>query len=201
MQKLEAVNFLLNLMGSPPIGNLTSLHPDAQTCITKLEDADRTIQLKGWWFNTDYNVMLTPDATSKEIAIPSDTMKLIASSRLGVVQRGTKAYDTHNNTYQFDVPIYFNYVRRLHWEWLDESVQDAAKFMAGYQVCHDDLEDEIKADSQEQLMKMAMVQLKKDNLRVQRRNIHTSPRIARAMYRVRPYHFRNQGTNPLFPGG
>ena len=201
MTELESVNFLLNLMGSPPVTSLTSLHPDAQSCYTKLKDADRTIQIKGWWFNTDYNVLLTPDATSKELAVPSDTLKLIATSRLGVVQRGAKAYDTHNNTYQFDAPVYVNYVRRVTWDLLDETVQEAAKFLAGYQICTDDLEDDVKADNQKDLMQMAMIQLKKDNLRIQRRNVFTSPRVSRAQYRVRPYNFASGGRNPLYPGG
>lgn len=203
IEKLEAVNYLLGLMGSPPVGDLVdSLHPDVSVCLNHLNEADRTIQIRGWWFNKDYYVELTPDATTKEISFPSDTLEVTATNRLGVVQRGVKAYDTLNNTYQFDANIFVNYIRRLDWDLLDESVQEACKFLAAKQLCSIDLEDDAKADTQEQMFTAAMIQMKKTDLRVKRRNIFTTPRVSRALYRVRPYKNTSAGgRNPYFPGG
>lgn len=202
MQELDAVNYLLNLMGSPPVGDIESLHPDVQSCVNHLRDADRTIQIRGWWFNRDYSVLLEPDETTKELTLPTDTLEMTATSQLGAVQRGTKVYDTCNNTYQFNNNLYVNYMRRVDWDWLDESVQDTIKFLAGKQLCSNDLEDEVKADAQSELFTAAIIQMKKTNLRVQRRNIFTTPRVLRAMHRVRPYRLQSAGgTNPTFPGG
>lgn len=201
MEKLDAVNYLLGLMGSTPVGDLETLHPDVVACITKLDDATKTIQSRRWWFNTDYDVELTPDETTKELLLPTDTYKMISTSRQGAVQRGTKVYDTYCNTYQFDAPIYVNLIRHLDWTLLDYAVQDAIKFLAGKQLMSDDLEDEIKADAQNELLIALMIQLKKENLMVLRRNMLLTPQILKARYRVRPYRLGAQGRNPLFPGG
>jgi len=201
MQYLDAVNYQLALLGSPPVATVDELHPDVQSAITALTEANKAIQNKSWWFNTDYNVKMTPDATTKEITLGSSVYEVIATSRLGVIQRGTKLYDTYNNTYQFDIPVYINTVNRLDWDLLDESVQDTIKFRAAVHVCENDLEDFTKAETQKEFFQAAIIQMKKTNLKIQRRNIFTTPRVARAMYRVRPYALANGMRNPLYPGG
>lgn len=201
MEKLKAVNYLLSLLGSPPVGDLESLHPDSETCVNRLEEADLSLQKKGWWFNQEYAYLLSPDETTQEIAVPLNTLEATITNRLGVVKRGDKLYDTINHTYQFTTDLYVNLVVKLDWTLLDENVQDTIKFFAGTQLMGADLEDSVKEASQARLYTDAMSDLKKTNLRVQRRNAILSPTGARLRAGVRPYGARSGSVDPYSPGG
>jgi len=201
MEKLETVNYLLSLLGSSPVGDLETLHPDAEVCINRLNEASRTIQKKGWWFNQEYSYFLEPDATTKEIALPTFCLEATVTNWGGVIKRGLKLYDTVNHTYQFTNSLYVNMIVKLDWELLDENAQDTIKFFAGMQLMGADLEDSIKEAAQAKLYTDAMTDMKKTNLRVQRRNILGSPASLKARAGVRPYGLRSGSIDPTNPGG
>jgi len=187
MDRLETVNYLLGLLGSPPVSDLETLHPDAQVCKDRLDEADLTIQKKGWWFNTEYAYLLAPDETTSEIALPLNTLQAVVTSRQGVIKRGFKLYDVFAHTYQFTNSLYVNLRVQLDWDLLDEEVQDTIKFFAGTQLMGSDLEDSVKEASQARLYTDAFSDLKKTNLKIQRRNILLSPASVKLRAGVRPY--------------
>ena len=53
MEQLIAVNYLLSLIGSSPVGDLETLHPDAAIAKARLDEANKGLQEEGWWFNQD----------------------------------------------------------------------------------------------------------------------------------------------------
>lgn len=201
MQKLKAVNYLLNLIGSPPVGDLETLHPDAQACIDRLEEADLTTQKAGWWFNTEYKWTFIPDATTSELVLPAMTLEANVTSRRGVIKRGSKLYDAINHTYQFQEPATANLVIQLDWDLLDETVQDTIKFFAGIQLCEIDLEDQIKANGQSKFYTKGLTDMKKTNLRAIRRNSLNTPTSRMLRAGVRPYRQAGAATDPTFAGG
>lgn len=202
MTELEAVNYLLDVLGSPPLGDLETLHPDADSSLKKLRDSAATLQKEGMWYNKELSVEFTPDETTKEIILPNTCLKVLGICGDFVIQRGTKLYDTINNTYQFDAAIHIDYIDNLQWDLLPYSVQEAAKFHGAMQVCSIDLEDARKYEEQRALYEVAYIQLKKDDLEIKRRNVLNTPTSRRMRAAVRPYRLYGGGSyNPYRPGG
>ena len=201
IDKLDAVNYCLSILGSTPVGSLEdSLHPDADICLTRINEALLTIQKEGWWFNTEVNWALTPDA-NKDIDLPANTIKVLGIQGEFVIQRGIKLYDSINNTYQFDNAVTVNLIVNLDWDLLPFSVQESAKYLAAQRVCEIDLEDHIKASGEEKQFTASYIQLKKEDLQIEQRNALRSPKAMLTRSGVKPYRRRTQGTNPNFAGG
>lgn len=199
MELVEAQDYLIGLLGSAPTGDITSLNPDAQAARARLDDVSGTVQKKGWWFNTDYNVTMSPSIDDKEILLPSNVIKIIPQNN-SIVQRGIKLYDSYNNTYQFEGDVVATRIVKLDWDLLPIDAQDLIRFTAGAELISSELEDTTKAAEVAELARTALLELKQAQMRVQRRNIFATPRVARAQAGVRPYRGM-RGKNPTRPGG
>jgi hypothetical protein len=196
--ELDAVNYLLDVLGSTPVDSLDTLHPDLASCQTKLKVSSKFLQSPGLWYNQDISIVLTPDVTTKEIAIAPNTLKVNAAPYNDfVIQRGLKLYDSVNNTYQFECPVTVDIIRLLDWDELPATVQDSIMFHAAKQVCDIDLEDEAKARTQNSLFKAVFGQVRAEDVQLKRRNLLNSPQASRVTSR-----YRNSRTvNPMRPGG
>lgn len=99
--KLSAVNQCLNNIGEAPVTSLDSgLLVDAQVALDVVEEVNRTVQSKGWYFNTE-TMTLTPN-TSNNISLPNNTLKVdTTGTSIGydLIKRGTRLYDRENNTF------------------------------------------------------------------------------------------------------
>lgn len=198
--ELDAVNYGLSILGSSPIGNLDDRHPDADICLTRVRDAAKQVQKDGFWFNRELCWTLTPDETTNEIILPSNTLKVIGIQGDFVIQRGMKLYDTQNNTYQFTAPIVVDIIVELVWDELPFSVQDWAKHLASQKLCEIDLEDNVKAGTEEKHVMKAEVTVKKEEHEITRRNALLTPKSLITRAGVRPYNI-GSGVNPNRPGG
>lgn len=200
--KLEAVNYLLDVLGSTPVGDLETLHPDLGSALSKLQSSSGTVQKVGMWYNKEIYVELTPNEITKEIALSNDCIKVIGIYGDFVIQRGLKLYDTQKNTYQFDCPVFIDYVVDLEWDYLPQSVQDAIKFHAAMQIASIDLEDQVKYAEQRALYVDAYVQVKAEDLEIKQRNVLLTPKSIRTRGRVQPYRLRSGGGFDVTrPGG
>lgn len=123
--KLEAVNIMLSRIGEAPVNSLTSGLEDAELAETILLATSREVQSKGWVFNTDLDYSLTPDATTKHINLPSNTLKVdtratIRKSATDVVERGRRLYDRSTHTYEFTDNVKVDLVTQLDFNDLPE---------------------------------------------------------------------------------
>ena len=198
--ELDAVNYLLDVLGSPPVGELDTLHPDVATCQSKLRDSSIFVQSTGYWFNQDYNWVLTPDVNG-ELFVPNTVLKVLAIHNKFAIQRGTKLYDPTTHEYIFTEPVTIDIIEHLPWELLPTSVQNAVKYHAAMQVCTIDLEDSNKANDQEKLYTAAHIQVKAEDLELKHRNMLRTPAAMRYQTAARPYSRRRTGGNPMLPGG
>jgi len=107
--KLEAVNVMLTSIGEAPVNSLISGLEDAELAETILESVNKETQSKGWIFNTDLKLSLSPN-TDNQIVLPDnylrvDTRGTLRSSNKDIVERGRKLYDRIGNSFTFTDPV------------------------------------------------------------------------------------------------
>ena len=197
MLKLDAVNYLLGILGSSPVGDLANKNPDVATAEKALNAAIVSVTSKGYWFNEVYNVTLSPDPITKQIDSSAYT-KIISRSEYAV-ERNSLLFSPHNNSYQFENDVTFDGVAILNWELLPEVVQDAVQFFAGIQLCTVELEDSTKRGEVQEFYNNAILQVKSEELEIKRVNRQTSPRVRLARQRVSPARLGGRG-GPNFGG-
>ncbi len=108
--ELDAINIMLGTIGESPINSLDAATGvvDAVTARSILSEVAVQVQEEGWHFNTDYEFVLTPDASTKEIYVAPNTIEVDVSpytSDVDVAIRGNRLYDRKNKTYQFQKDI------------------------------------------------------------------------------------------------
>lgn len=126
--ELQAINTMLLVIGESPISSLQegAAVADAVTAQSVLSEVCRAVQSRGWHFNTDKGITLTPEATTKTIVIPSNCMRVDPTEEyydIDAVQRGNKFYDRKNQTYEFDKSIKVDMVVLLPFEELPETAR------------------------------------------------------------------------------
>ena len=135
---LEAVNRVLQMMGEAPVNSLNGQYGLALQAQDSLNDVSRRLQSEGWSFNTDREKLLQRDASTNEIAVGSNTSRVVIDAyrypALDVVQRGGKLYDRYNNTYVFDEDLYVDATIILEWEELPEHARQYITIKAGRQL-------------------------------------------------------------------
>jgi hypothetical protein len=186
MDELEAVNILLGYIGSDEVNDITIGHPDVNSARRTLDRVQKRLQRKRWWFNTDYNVTLSPEPVTKKIRVKD--VHTVDVSDYHVVARDGFLYDRDRQSFQFDENITVQtLVRYITWENLPHSIQDAALFKAGAELVRDEIEDENKVRSLLQDYAVAMVDVNKENLSSEQYNMFAKPRVYRARQGIRPY--------------
>jgi len=197
LTKLDAVNYLLDVLGSSPVDSIDNLHPDVASCVNKLERSQHLITQKGYWFNRDKGRTFTPTAAG-DIVVPHTVMKIV-DAPIGVIQRGVQLYNTIDNTYKFNGPITCDAITDLEWDYLPVSVRNAIMYHAGVQVASIDLEDSQKAAEQNEQFASAIAMVNAEQTEMTRHNFLTSPSALRTRSRLQPY--RRAQFNPNYPGG
>lgn len=102
--ELEAINTILSVIGESPISSTSEISSvaDAVTAQSILSEISRQVQTKGWHFNTDKEITLSPDTFSGEITVPTNCLRVDPAGddrELDLVHRGIKLYDRTKHTY------------------------------------------------------------------------------------------------------
>ncbi|QDP54785.1 MAG: putative tail tubular protein [Prokaryotic dsDNA virus sp.] len=120
--ELESVNTMLSAVGSSPVSDLTG---GAEVSIAKniLTETRREVCSKGWAFNYETKVTLTP-TTENVITLTENVLRVDATegynTDLDLVQRGTKLYDRKNHTYTITDTVTADVIYNLDWSELPE---------------------------------------------------------------------------------
>jgi hypothetical protein len=198
MELLNAVNYLLSLSGGAEVDSLEHNLPDINAARIRIDEATRTLLKRGWWFNTDPCVTLSPDEGTKEITL-TNILKVKGLSQFVTLQNG-KLYDPHTRSYEFSGDVTVELVNSYPWEFLPESAQDYIMYKAGHDMVVHELEDLNKAQYLSREVQEAMLQLKKEEIELQPRNVLNTPSVQGLRSRVKPYR-QNRYINPNYPGG
>jgi hypothetical protein len=124
--EIEAINTMLSVIGESPISSLQegAAVADAVLAKTILSEASRQVQTKGWHFNTDKGITLTP-TNSGEIVIPSNCLRVdpTAEEEVDAVHRGSRFYNRTTHTYTFDKPVKVDMVVLLPFDELPQAAR------------------------------------------------------------------------------
>ena len=105
--ELEAINIMLAAIWEAPVNSLTGQVPvDVRIAQSTLIEVNKRIQSEGWSFNTEIDVTLVRNQTTKQIELSTDILRIDANIHqhptIDPIQRGLKLYDRLNNRYEFD---------------------------------------------------------------------------------------------------
>jgi len=107
--ELDAINTMLTTIGESPVNSISASTADTRIAQLILQEVDRATQIKGWNWNTETDVVLTPNGSTKEITLANNVVRISIDKRtytdIDVVQRGTRLYDKKNKTFQFSSAI------------------------------------------------------------------------------------------------
>lgn len=134
--ELEAVNAMLATTGDTPVTVLTpGLRADVDFALNTVRLVAKSIQAKGWLFNTDRQVSLNP-AMDNTITLDANVMKvtksLIDDNRdVDYSFRGGKLWDRINNTDVFNNEAIVDITRALDFEDMPETARALIFIVAG----------------------------------------------------------------------
>ena len=100
--ELLEVNKVMRFIGEPPV---TALNDNslASECVRLLRDTDTELQGRGWYFNIEEDVELTPSLVNNTILIPSNMLSLeinTYNTRIITIVSSRFLYDLSEKSYQ-----------------------------------------------------------------------------------------------------
>jgi len=124
--QLEAVNAILSNVGQSPVSTLeVSGFADVAVAKKLLERISRSVQKRGWHFNTDDDYTLSVNGDGK-IPVPSNALVCdpMPSEDIDAVPRGQFLYDREEHTFQFTDSVDCRIVWFLAFEDLPEALRE-----------------------------------------------------------------------------
>lgn len=131
--KLQAVNTMLATIGSAPVNQLIAPgapnSADVAIAVNTLDEVSLNIQARGWHFNTEEDIPMTPDVGTKEIYISDNVVfaDIERENDLGgkydITVRNNKLYNRKTDSYQFDEVVKLKMVRALDWDELPQAAR------------------------------------------------------------------------------
>lgn len=195
---LEVLNHMLNVIGESPVTDASSDHPSVLSAKVELNRVLKELQVRGWWFNTEYNLKLSPNE-SGQIIVPAGTLYIDPVDKCSkLVRRGDKLYDPKKHTFLLNTAVYVNLVLQLTVEDLPESAAMYVMHKAAYDFYVNDDGDEQKSTRLEKEVSRSWAVLQKEELQVANVNAKNRPHVAHLTYRMKQH---GGNYNPNYPGG
>lgn len=196
--QLEVLNHVIGVVGETPVSNVNSTHPTAQSALLTIQRVSKQFQLRGWWFNREEGLVLSP-TTGGEIILPSTTLKVDptdTSSKL--VWRGNRLYDSKNHTYNIGQSVTVNMSILLPTNELPEVAAMYLMHKSAYDFYVADDGDEMKSKALLYESDKAYADVKAQQLQMSNVNALERPVAAYLRAGIRQY---GGGFNPNIPGG
>lgn len=124
--ELEAVNQMLSGIGEAPVNSLEgALTTDVATARRVLSEVSSEVQARAWYFNTDEDITLTPDANG-EISLSANIIRIDGLPHVETVQviaRGARLYNRTKHNFIFTKPVRVNRALELVWDEIPRTAQ------------------------------------------------------------------------------
>jgi hypothetical protein len=132
---LEAVNTILSSIGERPVASLEdSTRLDVVHAIKALTETSKLVQIRGWWYNTEEEVSISP-TIDDEIIIPGNVRKIDLTDKNTTkkyVFRGSKLYDLETRSYDvFTESVEVDWIIELPFDELPETARLYIMLRAG----------------------------------------------------------------------
>lgn len=192
MDKLQAVNSLLKMIGTRKVTSLDIQHPDVTDAVDAIDEWVEKLLQKGWWFNKKVSQDFYPDV-QKYIQLPAGTMSIehgdyeTARNYPFIAHRGGRLLNTDTSSFVFETPVNLTVYLNLPWEALPAAAQHWVQHSAGAYYVLDKIEDSAKSNTLLALARDYLIDLDAQQLRTQNINMNSSPGMQRFKRRVRPY--------------
>ena len=196
LETLDVVNDCLATMGESPLNSLEDDHVYKAAAQNFLNDSNKTLQQRGWWFNEEY-VTLTPDATSNYIYVPQDALKVQTLDIYAppAAQRGKRLYHSGKNTYEWDGPVDVKLTRLLTFEDLPYPAADAVRYATVLRFQREYDADSFRYQQIGVDYQRAHAELVAEDVRNKRPNLLNNPSMAAKMAWLSPV----RRINPFIP--
>ena len=187
--QLNAVNTMLSTIGEAPFDTLDGeLTTDGTMALNILEETSRKVQGTGWFWNTDPEVVLTPDGDGL-ITLGSDVVAVdpAPGSETDPVLLGNKLYNRVDRTFVFtdDVTAEVQYLR--DWDYLPEPARQyimvrAARIFQDRMVGNPQSYQYTATDEQEALRVLRKFEAKQSDANIFRNDPLLASMLRRSLY-------------------
>lgn len=150
--EIDAINIILAAVGESPVNTLNNTQSvDVDNAIRMLDGVSRTIQGKGWDFNTSSEQTVIPDSTNNKIRYNPTWINITSTDGNTYVKRGDYLYNLTSNTYKFEKNITLTIIEAVDFEDLPDvfktyiTAKAASKFQAKY-FGDDNVENELLSE-------------------------------------------------------
>lgn len=106
--KLQAINTMLSVVGEPPVNSLSAQRADSLIAQNILDEVAREVLSYGWQFNTENDVLMTPETSTGYIYIGDSIVRVDMDPmylNYDIVIRGNRLFNRKTNTYVFSEVI------------------------------------------------------------------------------------------------
>ena len=198
-EPLDILNHCMVIVGENPVSSYDSRHPTAISARQVIERLDKQLQKRGWWYNKERNVLLSPNPMG-EVILPSDTLDVKALRPNGfLVRRNGRLYDPYNHTYVIDKDVHVDITLQLPVEDLPNEAFDFLMAKSAFEFfCSLDGDGKsIQYLNLQTERDRAEYDLKRVDLREKKNNSQLRPVSLLLKMRLQAgYTF-----NPVYPGG
>lgn len=187
MDKLEAINLILDELGTHQVSSPTNSHPDVKTALIHIERETKTLLTRGYWFNTRKAVTI-PSESNGYIVLPTDVLLATATdimSRAMYAKRGRYMWDIQNNTRIIKGGMVLDMFVELDFDNLPINAQNTIAYAAAARTVSSKLSDTVKANGLAAIAGAYEAELATDELRVTTPNRYQPDRIASKIRRMR----------------
>lgn len=137
--KIDAVNLILSSVGDSPVDTLEEHdNVDVDNAVRLLDSISRSVQARGWDFNSYESYRLKPDMYTKHIRYNPHFIHFRAVDGRTIVKRGGLLYDMTNQSDKFENDIDLNVIMAVDFEDMPQCFKDyttaqaAVKFQQRY---------------------------------------------------------------------
>lgn len=183
MKKLDAVNLILDELGTRHVQSLENTHPDVRTAVLQIDNEIASLLTRGWWFNTIESVAVAPQANG--FIILPETVLVIETDNKYIVRRGQYLWDMSKNSRVFDTPVTMKQFVILEWDALPHNARQAVVHAAAAAVVRIKLSDMVRTNMLYNLAQSYAAALGDDEIRITQPNMYLPQRVAGIRARLR----------------
>lgn len=130
--ELEVINSVLRVSGDNPVSSVSETYQPVYIIRQMINDISRKMQIKNYWFNTEFDVTLSSNTETNKIILPFNILNFEpADSKY--VARGLTVYDTENRTSTITDDIKADISVMLEFDELPQAAREYIQSKARYE--------------------------------------------------------------------